>query len=267
MTFLLLQTCFPLYSVALRVRSNQVYFIRDGLLLLLFRQGAFASNKSGITKSKTELKSNILLSLTNINKKYGSHEVLNFGEWKIDNGIHWLKGGNGTGKSTLFRIISGQIPFKGEVTLNEINLKNEPIKFRSKISFAEAEPQYPLFVTGRELINFYVETRKAEGKQAEDLAAYFEMAAFLDNKIGGYSSGMLKKLSLICAFIGNPDLYILDEPLITIDVASADKLYQLIKEKAVQGRSFLLSSHQEVSTDKLKLDNVFNIVDKQIIQP
>lgn len=236
------------------------------VLLILFRQDALVSNKSGITKSKTELKSNILLCLTNINKKYGSHEVLNFGEWNIDDGIHWLKGGNGTGKSTLFRIISGQIPFKGEVTLNEINLKNEPIKFRSKISFAEAEPQYPLFVSGQELINFYVETRKAEGKQAEELAAYFEMAAFLDNKIGGYSSGMLKKLSLICAFIGSPDLYILDEPLITIDVASADKLYQLIKEKARQGRSFLLSSHQEVNTDKLKLDTVFQIVDKQIVQ-
>lgn len=217
-------------------------------------------------KSKSELKSIILLSLTNINKKYGSYEVLNFSEWKTHNGIHWLKGGNGTGKSTLFRIISGQIPFKGEVVLNEINLKNEPIKFRSKITFAEAEPQYPLFITAQELIDFYAETRKAEGKQAEELAAYFEMTSFLDNKIGSYSSGMLKKLSLICAFIGNPDLYILDEPLITIDVASADKLYQLIKEKATQEKSFLLSSHQEVSTDKVKLDTVFQIVDKKIIQ-
>ncbi|WP_316843679.1 ABC transporter ATP-binding protein [Pedobacter psychrodurus] len=208
-----------------------------------------------------------MLSLTNINKKYGSHEVLNFNEWKIENGIHWLKGGNGTGKSTLFRIISGQIPFKGEVELNRINLKKEPITFRSKISFAEAEPQYPSFVTGRELIDFYLETRKAERKQAEELAAYFGMTVFLDQKVGGYSSGMLKKLSLICAFMGNPDLYILDEPLITIDVASADKLYQLIKEKEAEGRSFLLSSHQEVNADKLKLDSVFHIVDKQIIQP
>ena len=207
-----------------------------------------------------------MLRLTNINKQYGSHEVLDFSNWEIEQGIHWLKGGNGTGKSTLFRIISGQIPFKGQVELNGINLRKEPIKFRSKISFAEAEPQYPLFIKGNELIDFYSETRRSERTQAEELAEYFDMKPFLNNTIGSYSSGMLKKLSLICAFVGDVDLYILDEPLITIDTNSAGKLYELIAEKALLGKSFLLSSHQEVSNDRLKLDGVFRIVDKQIIQ-
>ncbi|HUH19622.1 ATP-binding cassette domain-containing protein [Albibacterium sp.] len=206
-----------------------------------------------------------MLSLTNINKKYGSHEVLNFDEWKIGQGVHWLKGGNGTGKSTLFRIISGQSPFRGEVELNEINLKKQPILFRSKISFAEAEPQYPLFIKGKELIEFYQETRKSEKKEVEYLTDYFEMTAFLDNKIGGYSSGMLKKLSLICAFLGKADLYILDEPLITIDATSSEKLYYLIKTKASKGNSFLISSHQEINQVKLPLNTVFQIIDKQIV--
>lgn len=207
-----------------------------------------------------------MLSLTNINKKYGANEVLNFREWKVDNGIYWLKGGNGTGKSTLFRIISGQIPFQGEVQLNGISLRDEAIKFRSKISFAEAEPQFPLFIKGKELIEFYVETRGGERNQAEELADCFEMTTFLDNIIGSYSSGMLKKLSLICAFIGDVDLYVLDEPLITIDFGSADKLYQLIRDKASKGKSFLLSSHQEINRDHLKLDQVFQIINKQVIE-
>jgi ABC-2 type transport system ATP-binding protein len=207
-----------------------------------------------------------LLSLTNIIKRYGSHEVLNFSEWNVDKGIHWLKGGNGTGKSTLFRVISGQIPFKGEVELNGVNLRKEPVKFRSKISFAEAEPQYPLFIKGKDLIDFYTDTRKADRKQAKELADYFEMTPFLDNVVGSYSSGMLKKLSLICALIGDAELFILDEPLITIDVLSAEKLNKLITEKAAQGKSFLISSHQEVSNDQLKIDQVYQIIDKQIIQ-
>lgn len=205
-----------------------------------------------------------MLSLTNISKKYGSYEVLNFSGWKVENGIHWLKGGNGTGKSTLFRIISGQTPFNGNVELNEISLKKQPILYRSKISFAEAEPQYPLFIKGKELIGFYQEIRKAKNNEVEYLADYFEMTAFLNNKIGGYSSGMLKKLSLICAFLGSPDLYILDEPLITIDADSSDKLYHLIKTKALEGKSFLLSSHQEINRDKLPLNTVSQIIDKQI---
>jgi len=207
-----------------------------------------------------------LLSLTNINKRYGNHEVLNFSEWKVNRGTYWLKGGNGTGKSTLFRIISGQIPFIGEVQFNGVNLRKEPVKFRSKISFAEAEPQYPLFIKGKELIDFYTETRKADRKQAEELADHFEMTPFLKNLVGSYSSGMLKKLSLICAFVGDADLFILDEPLITIDMLSADKLIKLIKEKASQGKSFLISSHQEVSNDQMKLDKVYQIINKQIIQ-
>lgn len=223
-------------------------------------------NKGGKAPSKLHTKLNILLQLNQINKKYGSYEVLDFNRWEIGTGIHWLKGGNGTGKSTLFKLISGQTPFKGEVELNGISLKKEPVKFRSIISFAEAEPQYPLFITGKELIDFYVESRKAKNNEAVYLAEYFEMTTYLNNKIGSYSSGMLKKLSLICAFIGDPVLYILDEPLITIDVASADKLYLLIKEKATAGKSFLLSSHQEVNNDKLSLKAVFQIIDKQIIK-
>jgi ABC-2 type transport system ATP-binding protein len=206
------------------------------------------------------------LILNNIVKKYGSHTVLTFEEWKIDAGIYWLKGGNGTGKTTLFRIISGQTPFDGTVLLDEINLKKQPTNFRSKISYAEAEPQYPLFITGKELLDFYKEVRKAKETDINKLTDLFEMTPFLNQKIGGYSSGMLKKISLICAFIGEVELYILDEPLITIDTASADKLYQLIAEKAKQGKSFLISSHQEIDATKLMINNVFAIENKRVVK-
>jgi ABC-2 type transport system ATP-binding protein len=236
--------------------------IKNGLYQIKIARFVLVTNGAFVNHN---LKS-ILLSLTNIIKRYGSHEVLDFSEWNVNKGIHWLKGGNGTGKSTLFRIISGQIPFKGEVHLNGVNLRIEPVKYRSKISFAEAEPQYPLFIKGKELIDFYIETRKADRKQAKELADYFEMTPFLDNAVGSYSSGMLKKLSLICALVGDAELFILDEPLITIDVLSAEKLNKLITEKASQGTSFLISSHQEVSNDQLKIDQVYQIVNKQIIQ-
>ncbi len=149
--------------------------------------------------------------------------------------------------------------------LNNIDLKKDPVNFRSKISYAEAEPQYPSFITGQELINFYKGLRQAEQSAIDELTSLFEMTEFLDQKIGGYSSGMLKKLSLICAFMGDVELYILDEPLITIDVESATKLYHLISLKAKQGKSFLLSSHQEIDNTRLKLNGVFQIKNKTII--
>lgn len=206
------------------------------------------------------------LSLTQIRKQYGSHVVLNFDEWKIDQGIYWLRGGNGAGKTTLFRIIAGQTPFEGEVILDGTNLKKQPVLFRSKISYAEAEPQYPLFITGNELIQFYQQVRGATAEEVSELTELFGMKEFLDQKIGGYSSGMLKKLSLICAFLGEIDLYILDEPLITIDAESAYKLYRLIGKKAKERKRFLLSSHQEIDREKLKIEAVFEIHNKTIVK-
>lgn len=206
------------------------------------------------------------LTLKQIEKKYGSNTILSINEWCLPSGIYWLKGGNGTGKTTLFRIIAGQTPFEGQVLLNSLDLKKDPIQFRSKISYAEAEPQYPTFITGKELLNFYKEVRKAEQQDIDDLILLFELDPFVHQKIATYSSGMLKKLSLICALIGNVELYILDEPLITLDVKSISKLYALISLKAQQGKSFLLSSHQEMNNAQLKFDGVFQIKDKAIVK-
>jgi ABC-2 type transport system ATP-binding protein len=206
------------------------------------------------------------LILKQIDKKYGSNTVLSFDEWKIGSGIYWLKGGNGTGKTTLFRIIAGHTPFNGQVLFDNTDLKKEPALFRSKISYAEAEPQYPLFITGRELIDFYRDVRQAEQKAIDQLVSAFEMTEFLDQKIGGYSSGMLKKLSLICAFVGEIELYILDEPLITIDADSANQLYKLIALRANQGKSFILSSHQEIDKGKLTIDETFMINNKVLVK-
>lgn len=204
------------------------------------------------------------LALHDIEKAYDAHTVLKFDTLTIPRGIYWLKGGNGIGKTTFFRVLTGQTPFKGQVVLDDISLRDHPTIFRSKISYAEAEPQYPPFVTGRELLRFYQEVRKSSAEQIEELAQLFDLTAYLDQKVGGYSSGMLKKLSLICAFIGDVDLYILDEPLITIDTQSAEKLYQLINQKAQIGKSFLLSSHQEIDRDQITLDGVLEINNKQV---
>ncbi|WP_222538386.1 ABC transporter ATP-binding protein [Pedobacter polysacchareus] len=206
----------------------------------------------------------IKLALHHIDKKYGSHAIFSFEKWELDQGVYWIKGGNGTGKTTLFKMISGQTPFEGSLILNDIGLKNQPVAYRSMISYAEAEPQYPSFITGNELLNYHVDVRQANPEASMSLIAALGMSSFMDHKVGSYSSGMLKKLSLICAFVGEVQLYILDEPLITIDTAAAQVLYQLIRTYQEKGCSFLLSSHQELEMNHLPIKQVFQIVDRRI---
>lgn len=204
------------------------------------------------------------LDLQHIVKKYGNHTIFYFEKWSLDQGIYWVKGGNGTGKTTLFKVISGQTPFEGTLSLNEISIKTAPVAYRAMISYAEAEPQYPSFITGNELLNYHISVRKADPMIVKEVTEQFGMTPFMNNKIGSYSSGMLKKLSLICAFTGDIQLYILDEPLITIDTHSAQVLYGLIRKYHEQGCSFLLSSHQELEPGQLTLKGVFQIKDQQI---
>ncbi|RZL17374.1 MAG: ABC transporter ATP-binding protein [Pedobacter sp.] len=204
------------------------------------------------------------LIISDLEKKYGSNTVLKFNNFTLNEGISWLKGGNGTGKTTLFKILAGQTPFTGSVSLNNILLNKTPAAFRSLISYAEAEPQYPSFVTGKELINYYASIRKVSIQQSLHLAEKFEMIPFLDHTIESYSSGMLKKLSLICAFTGESLLYLLDEPLITIDTNATQVLYRQIQDLNKKGTIVMLSSHQEIDTAMISLSNTFIINNKQL---
>ncbi|MNK03395.1 putrescine/spermidine ABC transporter ATPase protein [compost metagenome] len=78
------------------------------------------------------------LELHHIEKSYDIHSILKFDELNISNGIHWLKGGSGTGKTTFFKLITGETPFNGEVILDKVKLRDKPIEYRSKICIALA---------------------------------------------------------------------------------------------------------------------------------
>ena len=204
------------------------------------------------------------LNIENLIKSYGSFTVLAFEKWELNDGLYWIRGGNGTGKTTLFKVIAGQTPFDGEVSINGISLRRNPSLYRSLLSFAEAEPQYPPFITGNELLDFYCKVRKTTIKSADELIEQFKMGDFMNNKISSYSSGMIKKLSLICAFTGNIEFYLLDEPLITIDTASAQVLYQCIQGRRKEGATFMISTHQEMESTAIKVDGIFEINQQRI---
>ena len=102
------------------------------------------------------------------------------------------------------------------------------------------------------MVKLFSHAKEAPIGQDERLMEGMKLNSYINEPIGTYSSGMLKKLSLVLAFIGNPKLVLLDEPMITIDLKSLKILYQWIVEKhREQGVSFLLSSHQPLEIEGL----------------
>lgn len=177
-------------------------------------------------------------------KAYNDKPIIS-ADLQLAHGLYWLKGENGSGKTTLLKSIAGLIPFSGKIEVAGSEINTDRIGYRHKVNYAEAEPLYPSFLTGAELLDFFVATKKADPAQAARLVEVLGAGSYINNKIGTYSSGMAKKLSLVLGFIGSPSLVLLDEPLITLDQQSVNNLLQLIEQTHAQGVSFLITSHQE----------------------
>lgn len=190
-----------------------------------------------------------MLRFNKFQKSYGNHPVLGIEELTISSGIYWLKGINGSGKSTLLRSIGGFLFFNGEIIVDHSSLKKQGVSYRQKVNFADAEPIYPEFLTGLEMIKMFKQAKGGPIDQELYFIEKMNMQGYLTNPLGTYSSGMLKKLSIVLAFLGNPKLILLDEPLITIDIESLNVLYEWIITKHKQENvTFILSSHQPLDT-------------------
>jgi ABC-2 type transport system ATP-binding protein len=215
-----------------------------------------------------------MLQISNFKKYYGQNLALEVENLIIPAGIHWFKGINGSGKSTFFKCLAGMLPFEGEIILedsenileNILDIRKDAVEYRLRVNYSEAEPLFPDFLRGSDLLNFIAEAKRADAAQISQLIDTLQVSDYLENPIGTYSSGMLKKFSLLLAFLGKPKLIMLDEPLITIDTAAVQRVYDLIKHYHHDlGVSFLLSSHQDFKFEQLKIDSTFLVENRKII--
>ena len=193
-----------------------------------------------------------MLRFDNFQKSYGNYPAISIPDFNINAGIYWIKGVNGSGKSTLLKSIAGILSFNGDILLENLSIKKQPVEYRKLVNFAEAEPLFPEFLTGRELIDLFASAKNAPAGQEQSYLESMDMGGYISRPVSTYSSGMLKKLSLLLAFLGTPQFILLDEPLITIDAAALTVLYQWIANHHKQyGTSFLLSSHQILDAEVL----------------
>jgi len=207
-----------------------------------------------------------MLNLRNFSKRYNDQLVLEISELSFEKGAYWIKGENGSGKTTLFKSLAGILPFHGEIYFEDgVNLKKDPVAFRRRINYCEAEPAYPGFLTAKDLIRFVGKTRGAGNDQQDQYARLLGVDAFFDKPTETYSSGMMKKLALAMVFLGEPRVIILDEPLITLDEHARSVLFRLIREKLAQQVTFLISSHHTITTEEIDVKATYLLQDKQIM--
>src|SRR6478609_2463242 len=200
-------------------------------------------------------------------KRYNDHLILEIPHQEFLPGIHWIKGENGSGKTTLFKSMAGILPFEGKITFKDgIEIKKDPQAYRKRVNYCEAEPAYPGFLTAKDLIRFIGKVKNESIDNQEAYTKAFGVDGFFDKPCETLSSGMMKKLSLVMAFFGDPQLIILDEPLITLDEQARGILFELIRTKVKSGNTtYLISSHQSISASDLEIIQTLKIENKKLI--
>ncbi len=194
-----------------------------------------------------------MLQVRGYKKTFGSALVLDVPDMPLAPGVYWLRGENGSGKSTFLNSAAGLIPFDGDIVCDETSIKKSRRLYTSIVNHAGAEPTYPRFLTGNDLLKFYKEVKGGNDQLVSKIIDSFGMKSYLTNKVDSYSSGMTKKLSLLLAFTGQPKLILLDEPFTTLDVEAAAFLNELIAGQFSTGVSFIISSHQAITMPHVSL--------------
>jgi ABC-2 type transport system ATP-binding protein len=208
-----------------------------------------------------------MLQFESVQKYYKSFLALDIPSLNIAEGLWWVQGVNGSGKTTFMKMVAGMIPFGGSIVYKEkLTIKQQRVKYLTAVSYAEAEPLYPPFLTGADLVQLFCMTKRVSVTETYSFLSQLNLTDALKNTVGGYSSGMVKKLSIALAFAGNPSLILLDEPFITIDVDAVETLRQVIANKHKTGISFIISSHQTAETDQIAFTGRLIANDRTIIQ-
>ena len=144
-------------------------------------------------------------------------------------------GHNGAGKTTTIKSIVGVLEFeKGDILVNGISIKDEPIKCKQNISFVPDNPDIYDNLTGLQYLYFMCDVFKVEVKNRLSLIEKYckelELEGVLNDLISSYSHGMKQKLVLIGALIHNPKVLVLDEPFVGLDPKASFNLKKIMKE-------------------------------------
>ena len=121
-----------------------------------------------------------MLQISNYKKFYGNYLVLQIDDLQLDENIYWVKGDNGSGKSTFFKTLAGLLPFEGRIAVNQVDIKKQGVAYRTIVNYSEAEPLYPVFLTAHDLIQFVGKAKKANQKQSRFEFGHFVCVLLLD---------------------------------------------------------------------------------------
>lgn len=198
-----------------------------------------------------------MIRVEHVTKKYGNFTAVDQISFEVRKGeICGFLGPNGAGKTTTIKMITGlSEQDAGTITVDGIDVRKEPIASKSKFSYVPDNPEPYDYLTGIQYLNFLADIyripKEIRHERIKKYADAFEFYDKLPQLISSYSHGMKQKVSLIGALLHEPELFILDEPMVGLDPKSAFKLKELMRERCDLGKSVFFSTHVMEVAEKI----------------
>ncbi|MEO0288516.1 MAG: ABC transporter ATP-binding protein [candidate division WOR-3 bacterium] len=197
----------------------------------------------------------VVVKVENLKKNFGKVHALKGISFEVNQGeIFGLIGPNGAGKSTCLRILSTILSkSEGNVEIFGYDISKK-MEIKRIISYLPEDAGAYKNLKGIDYLKFFVNFFR-NGRDIEKTLEYgIEISSLkdrLNDKIDTYSKGMMRRLLIARSLMIEPKLAILDEPTSGLDVINATRIRDLIKQKAKEGTTFIVSSHNMLEVDYL----------------
>ena len=189
----------------------------------------------------------VVLEAKNLTKRYGDVIAVDNVSLAVEKGaLFGLLGPNGSGKTTMIKMLTGQTrPTGGSATVLGLDVVQDPIGVRERVGIIPEQETPPSFLTATEYLDFVGEVRKIQdvGKKADWWFDFLEFGEKRDVLCKDLSRGTRQKLMFTQAFLHQPALALIDEPLINFDPIMQRKVKDYLADYARRGNTIFISTH------------------------
>jgi ABC-2 type transport system ATP-binding protein len=195
--------------------------------------------------------------IDHLKKRYGDTEAVKDISFTVERGgIFGLLGPNGAGKTTTIRCLCTLAkPDSGRIEVCGVSAIDQPRQARRRLGYVAQEVALDKVLTGRELLElqaalYHLPNATAKERIAQ-LIELLDLSAYADQKTGTYSGGLRRRLDLAAGLLHRPELLVLDEPTVGLDIESRFIVWEFLRQLRDAGTTVLMTSHYLEEIDAL----------------
>ncbi len=211
-----------------------------------------------------------MIELHHLVKKFGDLAAVNDLSLTIARGEFFaMLGPNAAGKTTTMKLLAGLMkPTSGHSRICGFDVQSDPLEARKRLAYV---PDYPFLydkLTAREFFRFTGEMFRFDAARTEknmrELIERFHLGEFADRAIEGLSHGTRQRVAIAAALLHDPEVFVIDEPMVGLDPQHARIVKDVLKERSLAGMTVFVSTHQLAIAEEMA-DRIGIINDGKLI--